>query len=193
MVLEKTSESQLDSKGIKQVDLKGDRSWIFTGRTDAEAEAPVFWLSDVNRWLVEKNPWCWERLRAEEEGVSGWDGWMSSPMQWTWTWANSGRWWGTGRPGVLQSMGSQRVGHDWATEHHHHQNLDSVDMWKSSQFCLSPSRGLNQVYSLRNVLPPLSSSSPPSSSPPSSSPPSSSSSLNPLHFLLTSAWAVTQY
>ena len=52
-----------------------------------------------------KCPWCWERLRAEEEeGVRGRDGWMTSPMQWTWTWANSGRWWGTGRPGMLQSM-----------------------------------------------------------------------------------------
>ena len=47
-----------------------------------------------------------------EEGVREWDGWTASPVQWTWTWANSGRWWGTGRPGVLQSMGSQRVGHN---------------------------------------------------------------------------------
>ena len=46
----------------------------------------------------------------------GWDGWMVSPTQWTWVWANSGSWWWTGKPGVLQSMGSQRVGHDWATE-----------------------------------------------------------------------------
>ena len=42
--------------------------------------------------------WCWERSRAEEEGVRGWDGWVASPMQRTWTWANSGRWWGAGRP-----------------------------------------------------------------------------------------------
>ena len=64
-----------------------------------------------------KSPWCWERLRAEgEEGVRGWDGWMASLMQWTWTWANFRRWWGTGRPGVLQSMKPQRDGHDWATE-----------------------------------------------------------------------------
>ena len=46
----------------------------------------------------------------------GWDGWMASPTQWTWVWVNSGSWWGTGRPGVLWFMGSQRVGHDWATE-----------------------------------------------------------------------------
>ena len=46
----------------------------------------------------------------------GWDGWIASPMQWTWVWINSRSWWWTGRPGVLQSMGSQRIGHDWATQ-----------------------------------------------------------------------------
>ena len=64
-----------------------------------------------------KRPWCWERLRAGVEGDDrGWDGWMASPTQWTWVWVNSGNWWWTGRPGMLQSMGSQRVRHDWATE-----------------------------------------------------------------------------
>ena len=46
----------------------------------------------------------------------GWDGWMASPVQWTWVWVSSGSWWRTGKPGVLQSMGSQRVRNDWATE-----------------------------------------------------------------------------
>ena len=46
----------------------------------------------------------------------GWDGWMALPTQWTWVWVNSGSWWWTGRPGMLQSMGSQRVGHNWVTE-----------------------------------------------------------------------------
>ena len=64
-------------------------------------------------------PWCWERLRAGGEGDDrGWDCWMASPTQWTWVWVNSGSWWWTGRPGVLRFMGSQRVGHDWATELH---------------------------------------------------------------------------
>ena len=64
-----------------------------------------------------KKPWCWERLKAGREGDDrGWDGWMASPTQWTWVWVNSGSWLWTGRPGMLQSMGSQRVGHDWATE-----------------------------------------------------------------------------
>ena len=63
-----------------------------------------------------KRPWCWGRLKAREDGDDrGWDGWMASPDQWTWVWVNCSWWW-TEKPGVLQSMGSQRVGHDWATE-----------------------------------------------------------------------------
>ena len=61
-----------------------------------------------------KRPWCWERLKAGGEGDGrGWDGWMASPTQWTWVWVNSGSWWWTGRPGMLQSMGLQRVGRYW--------------------------------------------------------------------------------
>ena len=64
-----------------------------------------------------KRPLCWERLRAGGEGGNrGWDDWMASPTQWTWVWVDSRSCWWTGRPGVLQFMGSQRVGHDWATE-----------------------------------------------------------------------------
>ena len=64
-----------------------------------------------------EKPWCWERLRAGGEGDDrGWDGWMASLTRWTWVWVNSGSWWWTGRPGMLQSMESQRVGHDWVTE-----------------------------------------------------------------------------
>ena len=61
--------------------------------------------------------WCWERLKAEgEEDDRGWDGWVASPTWWTWVWASSGRQWRTGKPGVLQVMESQRVGHDRVTE-----------------------------------------------------------------------------
>ena len=64
-----------------------------------------------------ERPWCWERLRAGGEGDNrGWDGWMASLTQWTWVWVSSRSWWWTGRAGVLQSMGLQRVGHDWVTE-----------------------------------------------------------------------------
>ena len=76
------------------------------------------WPPDAKRWLIGKAPWCWERVKAEgEEGNKGWDGWMASQIHWTWTWANSGRWWETERPGMLQSMGSQKVGPDLVTGH----------------------------------------------------------------------------
>ena len=69
---------------------------------------------ELTHW---KRPWCWEGLGAGGEGVDrGWDGWMASPTRWTWVWVNSGSWWQTRRPGVLQSMGSQRVRHNWVTE-----------------------------------------------------------------------------
>ena len=64
-----------------------------------------------------ERPWSWGRLKTGKEGDDrGWDGWMASPTPWTWIWANSGIWGRTGKPGMLQSMGSQRGGHDWATE-----------------------------------------------------------------------------
>ena len=77
--------------------------------------------STLATWCKElthlKRSWCWERLKAGGEGDSReWDGWMASPTWWTQVWVNSKSCWWTGRPGVLQSMGSQRVGHDWATE-----------------------------------------------------------------------------
>ena len=60
--------------------------------------------------------WCWERLKAGGEGDDrGWDGWMASPTWWTWVWTSSRRWWRIGKPGALQSMGSQQVGHNWVT------------------------------------------------------------------------------
>ena len=69
---------------------------------------------DLTHW---ERASCWERLKAGEEGdIRGWDGWMAWPTQWTWVWVNSRSWWWTRRLGVLQFMGSQRVGHDWATE-----------------------------------------------------------------------------
>ena len=64
-----------------------------------------------------KRPWCWERLKAWGEGDDkGWDGWMASLNRWTWVWASSESWWRTGKFVVLQSMWSERVGHNWATE-----------------------------------------------------------------------------
>ena len=78
-------------------------------------------LQYLATWCAElthlKRPWCWERLKVGWEGDNrGWDGWMASPTWWTWVCINSRSWWWTGRPGMLQSIGLQRVGYDWATE-----------------------------------------------------------------------------
>ena len=74
------------------------------------------WPPDAKDWLIWKDPDAGKDWRQEEKGMTGWDGWMASPTWWTWVWVSSGSWWWTGKPGVLQSMGSQRVGHNWATE-----------------------------------------------------------------------------
>ena len=102
VVLEKTLESPLDCKEIQPVHPKGNQSWIFTGRTDAEAEAAIL------RWRVDsmEKTLMLGKIKAGGEGDDrGWDGWMASLTQWTWV--NARSWWCTGRPAVLQSMGSQ--------------------------------------------------------------------------------------
>ena len=114
VVLEKILESPLDSKDIKPVNPKGNQSWIFIGRTDAEA--PVLWPPDAKGWLTGKSLML-EKIEGRRRRANrGWNGWMASPTQWTWVWASSGRWWRIGKPDVLQSMGSHGVGHNWATE-----------------------------------------------------------------------------
>ena len=108
--------SPLDCKEIQPVNPKGDQSWVFIGRTDAEVETNILatWCEELTLW---KRPCCWPILKAGGEGDDrGWDGWMASPIQWTWVWASSGSWWCTAKLGMLQSIGSQRVGHSWTTE-----------------------------------------------------------------------------
>ena len=102
------------------------------------------WCEELTPW---KRPWCWERLEVGGEGDNkGWGGWMVSPTRWTWVWTSSGSWWWTGKLGMLQSMRSQRVGHNWATE----PNLTTQDktdvfnsavviVWRSNLLCLVPS------------------------------------------------------
>ena len=106
------SWESLDYKEIQPVHSKGNQSWVFTGRTDAEAETPILWSPDAKNWLIWNDPDAGKiegRRRRERQRMR----WLASPTRWTWVWANSGSWWWTGKPGVLQSMGSQRVGHDW--------------------------------------------------------------------------------
>ena len=149
--------SPLDCKEIQPVHPKGNLSWIFIGRTDAEAGTPIFWPPDEDNWLTGKDldagkDW----LKAGGEGDNrGWDGWMASPTQWTWVWVSSASWWWTGRPGVLQSMGSQRVGNDWATELTviglYRSVQSSFSSWVSfSNLCLS--RNLSISSKLSNLL-----------------------------------------
>ena len=117
----------------------GEDSWEFLGKQDQISQSLrkstlntlwnkwcwswssntlATWCKQLTHWKI---PWCWERLKAGgEEGDRGRDSWMASPIQWTWTWANSRRWWRTGKPDILQSLGLQRVGQDLATEEQQH-------------------------------------------------------------------------
>ena len=117
VVLEKTLESPLDCKEIKPAHPKGNQSWIFLGRTDAEAEILILWPPDVKNWLLGKDPDAGNDWRQEEKGMTedemvGWHHLLDGhKFEQT-----SGVWWWTGKPDMLQFTGSQRVGHDWATE-----------------------------------------------------------------------------
>ena len=90
VVLEKTLDSPLDSKEIQPVHPKGDQSWVFIGGTDVEAETPIFWPPDVKSWLIWKDLDAGKDWRQEEKRVTGWNGLMASPTQWTWVCVNSG-------------------------------------------------------------------------------------------------------
>ena len=85
------------------------KDWCWSGSSNTLAT----WCKVLTHW---KRPWFWKRLKAGEGDNRGWDGWMISPTRWTWVCVNSGSWWWAGRPGMLPSMGSQTVRHDWATE-----------------------------------------------------------------------------
>ena len=110
VVLGKTLESPLDCKEIQPAHPKGNLSWTFFGRTDAEAETTILWPPDRKNWLIWKDPDAGKDWRQEEKGNDrGCDGWMASPTQCTWVWVSSGSWWWTGRPGVLQSRGLKEL------------------------------------------------------------------------------------
>ena len=115
VVLEKTLQSTLDCKEIQSILKEISPEYSLEGlMLNLKRQYFGHLMQKLTHW---KRPWCWERLKAGgERDDRGWDGWMASPTQWTWVWSSSWNWWWTGKPGMLQSMGSQRVGHDWATE-----------------------------------------------------------------------------
>ena len=97
VVLEKTLENPLDCQEIQPIHPEGNQSWIFFGRTHAEAETPILWPPDVKNWLIGKDPDVGKDWRQEEKGMKedemvGWHHWLNG------VWVNSGSWWWTGRP-----------------------------------------------------------------------------------------------
>ena len=119
VVFEKTLESPLESKEIKPVNPKGNQSWIFIGGLMLTMKCQFFGHLMRKADSMERL-WCWASFRAGGVGDDrGWDDWMASPTQWSWVLANPGKWWSTEKPGVLQSMGSQRVRYNWVTEQQH--------------------------------------------------------------------------
>ena len=109
VVLEKTVESPLDCKAIKPVLKEISPEYSLEGLM-LKFQYFGHWCEELTHW---KRPWCWERLKAGGEGDDrGWDVWMALPIPWTWVWAGSGSWWWTGKPDVLQSMGSQTGRHN---------------------------------------------------------------------------------
>ena len=118
VVLEKTLESPSDCKEIQPIHPKRHQSWIFIGKTDVKAEIPVLWPSDAKSWLIWKDPDAGKDWRQKGKGMTedemvGWHHWLNGHEC---VWERFRNWWWTGRPGVMQSMGLQRVRNDWVTE-----------------------------------------------------------------------------
>ena len=114
-------------------------SWIFIVKDCCWSSNTLATWCEGKIWLIGKDPECWERLKEKGEGGErGWDGEIASLTQWTWTWASSGRRWRTGKPGVLQAIGSQRVGYDWVTEQQHSHSLFLTDTFDQDPCVLLP-------------------------------------------------------
>ena len=116
VVLEETLERPLDCKEIQPVNPKGNQSNQFIGRTDTEAETPILWPPDAKSWLIRKDPDAAKDEGGRRRGQQRMRCLDGIITQWICIWASSRTWGRTGKPGVRQSVGLQRVGHDWVTE-----------------------------------------------------------------------------
>ena len=147
VVLEKTLYCPLDYKEIKPINPKCNQPWLFIWR--------IFLKLQYFDYLMQRadsleSPQSWERLKAGGKGDNrGWDGWMASQTHWIWVWVSSGRWWRTGKPGVLQSMGSQRVRHDWVIEQ---QQLSLLNISLNNRNFENESQKNSCMLSTRNPL-----------------------------------------
>ena len=163
VVLEKTLESPLDCKEFQPAHPKGNQAWIFIGMTDAEAGTSILWPPDVKNWLICKDPdagkdWRWEEKGMTEDEIVGWHHWLDRHE----LRVSSRNWWWTGKPGVLQSMGSQKVRQDWVTGLNWTELNSSVMIW-NFQFLVtikwSKNSGLQKAmwvcnpFILQKVLP----------------------------------------
>ena len=138
VVLEETLESPLDYKVIKHVHPEKKlvlnihwKDWCWSWNFNTSAT----WCEELTHIVFThlKRLWCWERLKAGAEGDErGWDGWMASLPQWTWVWVNSGSWWWTGRPDIVQSIGSQRFRQNWTIPVREIAAWVSVCLWQTS-------------------------------------------------------------
>ena len=153
VLLERILDIPLDSEEIKPVNPKGNLLWIFIEKDwcwswSSSSNTLASWYKELTHW---KRLQCWERLKAGVEGDDrGSDDWMALPTWWTWVWASSGSWWWTGKPGTLQSTGSQRVRHDWVTEmdtsfieiHSNHWDfpLNFIEVQLTTTNCILPTK-----------------------------------------------------
>ena len=141
VVLEETLESPLDCKEIKPVHPKGNQLWIYS----LEGLMPKLKLQYFGHLMWRTDPLEKTLMLGKIEGRRrgddrGWDSWMASLMWWTWVWVSSGSWWWTGKPGVLQSVRSQRVQHDWVTE------LNWISFWVPSSIFFSVHISMNSLF-----------------------------------------------
>ena len=152
VVLEKTLESASDCRRSNQSILNEiSPGCTLEGLMLSWNSSPLaISCEELTHW---KRLWCWDGLGAGWKGDDrGWDGWMASLTWWTWVWVNSGSWWWTGRPGVLQFMGSQRVRHDWVTEVNWTERIHRFPGLGHGQLLITKHSSLGELHGKLKIL-----------------------------------------